>query len=471
MIFRFSFFILLTVNPDSCFSQNSDLLSATISGQMNAGENRIYLIEEDLKSYQFQKFSKEDLKKDLIALFNKMDSTHYNLYHKHSKEDFKAKHAQLILGITDSMNLFEFYYHSLPLFDMIVDAHSLLVFPFSYTREYESQGGKFIPIEVKIKNGQIYIEKNHAQQAIPCYSQVIAVNNVTSKDIIEKLSIQASYERVQSEDKYMSLFFRRILYPLYGFDKNYDVLIITPEGKERLISLKGITSNVFRKEKEPYYSFHTIGDSVGVIDINLCEGRYQFSSFCDSVFTLLKEKNIPNLIIDVRDNGGGSSFHGDTLFTYITDKKFTQYGRVKLKMSPMVNSDLETIHFEKYRKHKARSYYNPKLFQGDVYMIANQNSFSSATMLAATFKCYNMGTLVGEETGGVEVFFDEPIVMSLPHTGIRFLASYQYRQCPCGKRLDRGITPDFDIDWSAKDKIDGVDTELEFILNLIGEKR
>ena len=445
------------------------LILITISLLSCKENSRTEQVKSEPEAYHFQNFSKEDLKEDLTVLFNKLDSTHYDLYHKYSKKEFEDKHNELIKEIKDSMNLFEFYYHILPLYDMIEDAHSLLIFPFNYTKEYENQGGNFIPLEVHIKDGQIYIEKNHSQQVIPLYAQVISINNVSNTEIIEKLDILVKNERKLTEDNYMSHFFDRILYPLYGFDKHYEVLIKTPDGERKLISLEGVTAEVFHKEKEPYYSFHTIGDSIGVIDINLCEGRYKFASFCDSVFTLLKQRNIPNLIIDVRDNGGGSTFHGDTLFTYITNKKFTQYGQVKMKMSPMVNNDLDTIYFEEHNQQTERSYDNPKRFLGDVYMIANQNSFSSATMLAATFKCYEMGTLIGEETGGVEIFFDEPILMTLPNTGNRFLASYQYRWCACGQNTDRGIIPDYESIWNKQDKIDRVDTEMELIQQLIKE--
>jgi len=418
----------------------------------------------------FQNFAKKDLKEDLIVLYNKLDSTHYNLYHKHSKNEFETKGNELLAEIRDSMNLFEFYYHILPLYDLLEDAHSHLIFPFNYTKEYESQGGKFIPLEVFIKDQHLYISKNYSQQVIPLFSQIISINDVSCSDIIEKLDLLVKNERKETEDKYMSHFFDRVLYPIYKFDKHYEVVIKTLDGERKLFSLEGVSAEVFHKEKELYYSFHTIGDSIGVIDINLCEGRDKFASFCDSVFGLLKQRNIPNLIIDVRNNGGGSTFHGDTLFTYITNKKFTQYGQVKIKISPLINNNLDTIYFEEYYQRTETSHDNPKRFQGDVYMIANQNSFSSATMLAATFKCYDMGILVGEETGGVEVFFDEPILMTLPNTGIRFLASHQYRWCACGQSTDRGVIPDYESKWNKQDKIDRVDTEIKLIQHLIKNK-
>jgi len=420
--------------------------------------------------YNFQKFSIQELKGDLIFLFNKLDSTHYNLYHKNSKKEFENKLNELTNEIKDSMNLFQFYYHILPIYDMLEDAHSHLIFPFNYTKEYEVQGGKFIPLEVEIEDGHIYIEKNHSQEDIPLYSEIITINSVTSSEIISSLSILVNNERETSEDKYMAHFFDRVLFPLFGFDKYYLIQIRTPSGETHSIELTGVTSDVFHTEKEPFYSFYNIGETIGVIDINLCEGRDKFASFCDSVFTVLQKNNTPNLIIDVRDNGGGSTFHGDTLFTYITNKKFTQYGPVKMKNSTMVNRNFDTTYFEEYPSQQETNSANLKRFQGDVYMIANENSFSSATMLATTFKCYDMGTLVGKETGGVQIFFDEPIVMSMSNTGIRFLSSYQYRWCACGKSTDQGVLPNHETIWSLQDKINGVDTEIELIKELVKNK-
>jgi len=43
------------------------------------------------------------------------------------------------------------------------------------------------------------------------------------------------------------------------------------------------------------------------------------------VFTTLHEKNIPNLIVDVRNNGGGEDDLGKRLFAYMTSEPFPYY--------------------------------------------------------------------------------------------------------------------------------------------------
>ncbi|MEJ8606698.1 hypothetical protein JSO56_07155 [Riemerella anatipestifer] len=47
--------------------------------------------------------------------------------------------------------------------------------------------------------------------------------------------------------------------------------------------------------------------------------------FADSAFAEIKNRNIKNLIIDIRKNGGGNSMVGDILLQYIAKTNFRQY--------------------------------------------------------------------------------------------------------------------------------------------------
>jgi hypothetical protein len=379
--------------------------------------------------------------------------------------------SQLDSELLDSMNLVEFYWHILPVYSMLKDAHSMLVFPFDYSREYESQEGEFIPLEIEIRNEIIYVKKNLSGALIPLYSAIISINGVLSADILANLKRLANHEIPESEAYLMSLMFKRVLYPLYGFDESYAVLYVTPGNEIGNIQLDGILLSEFKKRSVPNYSYEELNDCTGVLTINLCEGKNEFPKFCDSIFVNLNKNKIPNLIIDVRNNPGGSTFHGDTLFSYLTKKKYTQYPQVKIKMSSHVDPENDSTYFLTYDDDVERSYRNPEVYTGNVYMIANQNSFSSATLLAATFQCYKIGPLVGQETGGVQVFHDEPVLQTLSNTGIRFLVSHQYRWCPCGEEIDRGIIPDYTVSWSKEDAINGIDSEMEFIIELIQEEK
>ena len=421
-------------------------------------------------SYTFHSFEVSELKEDLQSLYQKLDSTHYNLYHKHSKEEFDQVYKSLYDGITSPMNSMEFYQHLLPLYNLLSDAHSTLIFPFSYSTAYAEQGGLFLPLKLFVKNNDIYVKGNYSKSDIPLYSKIISINTIDTKQLLQDVGDLANYELVEAEDDYKAYFLPRMLFPLYGFDKKYDIELLTPNDKKITKSVEGIHLDSIPRMNKPYYDFYTIDDSIGVLDLNLCEGKNEFGHFCDSIFSYLNNNSYPYLIIDVRDNGGGSTMLGDTLLTYLTDKKFTQYPKVKIKRSSQMDPDVDSIQFITYDDDVERSFNNPNIFSGNTFMIANNNTFSSASLLSATFKCYNLGKLVGEKTGGVQVFYDEPIMHELKNTGLKFLVSHQLRWCPCGESMHEGIIPDYQVAWNYDHVLNGIDSEIAFIKNLIGKK-
>jgi hypothetical protein len=421
--------------------------------------------------YEFTTYQPEQLKEDLSSLYQQLDSVHFNLYHKHNKAQFDTVYHEIMQNLSAPLNDFQFYWDcELPLFNLMKDAHSAAIFPFDLNKSFSKQGGKFLPLEVEINDGKIYLKQNLSKKKIPHYSSILAVNGIPTAQILTALRKLSNNEISDSEHRYMAYFFPRILYWLYGFDKEFKVKISTPKGKIRSFKLQGIALAEYKKQTNPDYEFYYLEDSIGVLDINRCEGRENFASFCDSIFSILNKNETPFLIIDIRDNGGGSTYHGDTLFSYLTNAPYTQYGPVDLKISPRVSPNTDSTYFTHYDKVQPRARHNPKLYAGKIYMLANKNSFSSAAMLAATFKCYNMGTLVGQETGGVQIFFDEPLLLTLANTKLRFLASYQYRYCSCGRETHRGIIPDYSVEWSLEDKIKQLDSELELIKKLINNE-
>lgn len=422
------------------------------------------------RKYAFETFSPSELRMDLKSVYNKLDTTHYNLYHLHQKADFDSVYQHIYDGINHPLNACEFYFQLLPLFNLLQDSHSMLGFPFSFNKEFSKQGGKFIPIKVFIINDKIFVSEIFSKTSFPIYSEIISVNEIKSSEIIKTLHLMINREQQESENDYMSFFFHRILYPVYGFDENFVLELITPNNEYKKITLSGISLDDFPKENISNFHSWQLNNSTVVIDINSCENKEEFATFCDSIFDYVHKNKTKSLVIDLRNNPGGSTFHGDTLFTYLTNKKFTQYYKRSIKYSAYSNPKSDSIYIKTFASNLEQSHINKKRFKGKVYMLINQGTFSSASLMAATFKCYKMGTLIGQKTGGTQIFFDEPIDFKLKNTKLRFLVSNQVNYCPCARDWNNGIIPDIIIPFKMTDKIDGIDTEIEYLKTLTNEK-
>ena len=86
---------------------------------------------------------------------------------------------------------------------------------------------------------------------------------------------------------------------------------------------------------------------------------------------------------------------------------------------------------------------------------------------AATVKDYRLGTLVGEETGGLATCYGDIYPFDLPRTKIAVGVSHSRFVRPSGEDDGRGVVPDFEVKEDTNDRRGGVDTVLEFTKKLI----
>ncbi|MEG2514222.1 MAG: S41 family peptidase, partial [Bacteroidaceae bacterium] len=132
----------------------------------------------------------------------------------------------------------------------------------------------------------------------------------------------------------------------------------------------------------------------------------------------ISEPNYPHLIIDVRNNPGGSEEVAAKIFSYIAQEAF--YSSIYCQINKKEGFDFfkyctnyvpeQEDLFSEYVSIKGKSGYflntnneilpNEKInFKGKIYVLTNERSFSASTQLAAWVHKYRRGVIVGRETG------------------------------------------------------------------------
>lgn len=177
------------------------------------------------------------------------------------------------------------------------------------------------------------------------------------------------------------------------------------------------------------------------LEVNTFTKGNGLRSFFRRSFKEIEKKKIPNLVVDVRGNGGGSVILSNLLTKYIADKPFviadslyalqrsSTYG--KYRNNRLVNwLFLEFLtrkrkdgryHFALYEHRQ----FNPKSryhFNGTTYILTGGNTFSAASLFAHSLREQEDVIVVGEETGGGAYGNTAWLIpdVTLPHTGVRF---------------------------------------------------
>jgi C-terminal processing protease CtpA/Prc len=178
----------------------------------------------------------------------------------------------------------------------------------------------------------------------------------------------------------------------------------------------------------------------------------------DNAFQAIKDKKPQDLIIDIRGNGGGDSINGDYLFSYLYAEKFRQYSKVRLKVSEEIMSDPEQLRHEEILSEYAglagltqtlrieeRSMPKPNaFFTGRVFLLVDNGSFSAAVGFATAFRDYNVGTILGYETGGVPISFGNFYNLELRNSGLFCTISIKqhFNSTPRPGDDEHGLIPD-----------------------------
>lgn len=162
---------------------------------------------------------------------------------------------------------------------------------------------------------------------------------------------------------------------------------------------------------EKPFCYYSIDEklSLAIFTLNSCRNNAFYAETLNKMFTEIKEKNIKNLAIDVRNNGGGSSLVINNLFKYLNIDSFMASGMI-VRQGPFM------LRFKNPTKKNNKI--SDLLFTGNVFLLSSNSSFSSAMMFAQYVKDNKIGKIIGEAPGNDPNGYGEVVHFDLPESHI-----------------------------------------------------
>lgn len=170
-------------------------------------------------------------------------------------------------------------------------------------------------------------------------------------------------------------------------------------------------------------------------------------------FSLVKDIGSKALVIDLRGDTGGDSRRIDLLFNFIHSGPYRMNSGCDFKVTPesrrekrmgQPGQDGQVLKFN-YEEQKSS---NPEnFFTGKVWLLTDNDTYSSANMFTAAFKAYNAGEIIGLETGDPAKQYGDPVWLQLPNSGIGYGVSTKlwYAPKPAPGDDKHGVFPDVHI--------------------------
>ena len=261
------------------------------------------------------------------------------------------------------------------------------------------------------------------------------------------------------------------------------------------------------------YKYKQLDSITGILTIHTFDmgnettkEHLKYKQFLDSIFVDIKTKGLKNLIVDVRNNGGGTDPNDLITYSYLTNRNFQEniQAWISFNKIPMlkyidhnVPSFIRPLFIGKFNKefqqifpqekngkfyqdensddHKTRTP-NQNAFTGNVYLLTSPRIASAGSLFAAMVAGNQNTITIGEETMGGYYGHNghTPLEYKLPKSKIiiQFSVVNLEQDVPKkeNQKYDRGIIPDYYITQTFSDFLNNIDTQMNFTLELIKKK-
>ena len=440
---------------------------------------------------------------------------HPDPFAKVNEAEIKLAIDEVKATLSEELSTVDYYKKLSSIVALIKDGHSSVYMPEGWLQDERKERGSF-PYEVFLDNNEeLYVIKSLGDSILPLGSKILSINGMAVKDFVDRIDKYISYETKAFRNTLISRSFNQYLF-LEFEDINEHVITYFHSDTE-IAHVKNIdykTWKSFQKndktEREKKidsgqpYDYDYLGNGVGYLKIFSFATRdidsYKF--FLSKTFSQIKKKEVHSLIIDVRGNFGGWPKVSSELFHYLSEGHFKTMAQSEMKVSNaykkhftdrypqlrqanviVAQNERHTVDLKAILENPIGSFKHEDLFynespitkthefKGDVYLLTNRDSFSAASSFAATFKCYQMGKIVGEPTGGTLIFRANPIVKVLPKSKIAIRLSTTKLYSTCFMEEDAVVYPDITIGPSILDLINDLDPQLRYTQMLIKKIR
>lgn len=412
---------------------------------------------EFLKVAPSGKLTREQAQFDIMALIYTLNQVHPDIFSVCGQAELMGAVNDAVKALPDSVSPVELYRLVAPVVSMIGDGHTNLAFPFNSFFTYETDR---MPVFVNVLSDNTLECTSSLDSIIPRGAKILSINGMESRDILDSMMKFVSGERRHYKLSQLDYPFQALFLMLYPA-KEYAVEYL-PKGMKKPVTytfpavkyeeIKRRCPSTGKGVRHDAYSFKIDRENnVAVMDFRSFDKPAKMKQFADSMFRALRVEKIGNLIIDVRNNSGGNSQVGDVLLRYISPVPFDQIDKMLVKVTPTtakLMGDASMTPMLRFHTSNPADYTKPRTteeghYDGNVYLLTSNKTFSSAGLFAWTFKECGVGKVIGEETGGMGVHFGDILGYELPVSKLFCSVSYKcFWQMNADENNNHGTIPD-----------------------------
>lgn len=157
-------------------------------------------------------------------------------------------------------------------------------------------------------------------------------------------------------------------------------------------------------------------NSLGIFTLNRCEMSQEYTDRLLEFFSAVRDNNIGNIAVDLRSNGGGTTEVINEFLRYINISDYKLFGGTDIRNGGNLIS---------YRDEITPNKPVDNAFDGRVYVLTSQYTFSSAMDFATVIQDNGIGKVIGEIPGNMPTAYGDKRGFQLPESKLVLSVSYK----------------------------------------------
>ena len=157
-------------------------------------------------------------------------------------------------------------------------------------------------------------------------------------------------------------------------------------------------------------------NSLGIFTLNRCEMSAEYTDRLSEFFSAVRDNNIGNIAVDLRSNGGGTTEVINEFLRYINISDYKLFGGTDIRIGGNLIS---------YRDEITPNKPVDNAFDGRVYALTSNYTFSSAMDFATVIQDNGIGKVIGETPGNMPTAYGDKLGFQLPESKLLLGVSYK----------------------------------------------
>jgi hypothetical protein len=457
-------------------------------------------------------FTAGQLKEDFNLLRGAYEEAHGGFYYYSTKKEMDNIFDKAFNALTKPATELQFFNSLTPLVAAINDGHSRARFSKDAMTHWGTKQILF-PFNIRFFKKKAYLFRNYsANKDIPMGGELLSINGHTIPEILKELLPRTPSDAHVETSKFTRLgstsYFGTAYMAAYGKTTDFSIRYDTPgKNKAETLNVKGVKPvnlmKIYRqrypeavKKNAPFIPISLeYKKGIPILTIRTFGSRpyvtakIDYKKFMADAFKEFQTKKIKHLIIDLRNNGGGSDEYGKILAAYFVDKPFQYYDSLETRVNSLSFAkytgaspgDAEIL--KKQVKANDHGTYDvlghPNLgiqqplkptFKGKVYILIDGGSFSATGETTSIIHFHKKAIFIGEECGSG--YYGNTsgmgVTLTLPHTKIRVsIPLVRYAMAVKNYPKNHGIIPEHKVPSTINHLLNDKDPQLEYTLKLI----